>query len=115
MLRRGRLYVSPRSSYLAPKLLERHLEAVIIDQIELPLLRVLAHMERHGIYIDVPYLNQLSQVINRDISRLQIQIFQQVGEQFNLNSPSQLRHILENVLGLHLFRKTANRGCQHQR
>ena len=91
---------------LAPKLLERHLEAVM-NEIELPLLRVLAHMERHGIYIDVPYLNQLSQVINRDISRLQIQIFQQVGEQFNLNSPSQLRHILENVLGLHLFRKTA--------
>ncbi len=91
---------------LAPQLQERHLDNVM-EQIELPLVRVLAHMEHTGIFIDIPYLEQLSQVINRDISKLQLHIFQQVGESFNLNSPIQLRNILENVLGIQLLRKTA--------
>ena len=91
---------------LAPQLQQRHLDGVM-NTIELPLIRVLAHMERTGIYIDVPYLEQLSQQIHKDISKLQMHIFQQVGQEFNLNSPTQLRHILENVLNIHLFRKTA--------
>lgn len=91
---------------LAPQLQQRHLDSVM-NTIELPLIRVLAHMERTGIYIDVPYLEQLSQQIHKDISKLQMHIFQQVGQEFNLNSPTQLRHILENVLNIRLFRKTA--------
>ncbi len=51
-------------------------------------------MERHGIYIDIPFLQRLSVDIKEEIKKLEEDIYALAGETFNLNSPKQLSHIL---------------------
>jgi DNA polymerase-1 len=91
---------------LAPQLEERKLTLLFRD-IELPLLRVLAQMERHGIYVDLPYLQNLSKAISHQIWQLEETIYQMAGETFNLNSPKQLSAILFNKLGIKPPKKIA--------
>lgn len=88
------------------ELQQRNLGKVFFD-IELPLLKVLAHMERHGIFLDVDFLAGLSIDIQAKIKQLQQQIFALAGEEFNLNSPKQLSEILQNKLHINLPKKTA--------
>ncbi len=66
----------------------------LFEEIELPLLRVLADMESEGIKLDVPYLNGLSQTLAADIDRLQQSIYTQAGSEFNIASPKQLGEVL---------------------
>lgn len=79
----------------------------LMDGLELPLMRVLAEMERHGIYVDIPYLSRMSSDINRMISGLEQEIYALAGEEFNLNSPKQLSEILFTKLGIKPPKKTA--------
>ena len=66
----------------------------LYSEIELPLLRVLADMEREGINLDVPYLVGLSHTLTEDIERLQKAIYTQAGSEFNIASPKQLGEVL---------------------
>jgi DNA polymerase-1 len=66
----------------------------LYNEIELPLLRVLADMEREGINLDVPYLEGLSHTLTEDIERLQKAIYTQAGSEFNIASPKQLGEVL---------------------
>ncbi|QDO92971.1 DNA polymerase I [Formosa sediminum] len=66
----------------------------LFDDIEIPLLRVLADMELEGINLDVPFLNELATALNNDIATLQDNIFTAAGEEFNIASPKQLGDIL---------------------
>lgn len=91
---------------LAPKLEERGLTTVLWD-IELPLLPILAEMERHGIFVDVPYLDHLAKDLGHEIHRLEEKIYQMAGEPFNLNSPKQLSEILFTKLGIKPPKKIA--------
>lgn len=91
---------------LADKLTERELTS-ILTSVELPLLRVLADMERKGIYLDVPYLQKMSVEIISMIGALEEEIFALAGKTFNLNSPKQLSDILFNHLGIKPPKKTA--------
>jgi DNA polymerase-1 len=68
--------------------------------VELPLLTILAHMERTGIYVDVAEMNALGQLLNFDLHDLKMKVFSAVGEEFNLNSPKQLSHILYETLAI---------------
>lgn len=70
----------------------------VFETIEMPLLPVLASMERHGIYVDTQVLNTLSHDLTTHIQVLQESIFKEAGEVFNLNSPKQLGHILYEKL-----------------
>lgn len=79
----------------------------LLQEIELPLLVVLAKMERNGIYVDVPYLKSMSQEIALLINELENQIFTMAGKTFNLNSPKQLSEILFNQMGIKPPKKTA--------
>ncbi|MBM3192306.1 MAG: hypothetical protein FJZ63_06635 [Chlamydiae bacterium] len=83
----------------AQELQKRHLTP-IFTTIEMPLLPVLASMERHGMYVDTQELAKLSDYLNTHIHKLQTQIFQETGETFNLNSPKQLGHILYEKMKL---------------
>lgn len=85
---------------------ERKLNRVF-KEIELPLLNVLMEMERTGIFLDVPCLEGVSTFVNKEIHRLEKEIYQLAGEEFNLNSPKQLGEILYNKLGIPAPRKTA--------
>lgn len=72
----------------------------LLDKVELPLVRVLAAMELAGISIDVPYLNEMSNVLQQEATALAQRVFEQAGETFNLASPKQLGPILFDKLKL---------------
>lgn len=91
---------------LAPQIEERGLQSLLY-KLELPLLPILAKMERHGIYVDVSYLNHLSTEIGKDIAKLAETIYEMAGEEFNLNSPKQVSQILFEKMGIKPPKKTA--------
>lgn len=85
-------------------LLEKQLHERKLDKLfhtlELPLMLVLAEMERHGIYIDVPRLQALGADINNVIATLEQEIYKMAGIEFNLNSPLQMKKILFERLAI---------------
>lgn len=74
--------------------------------IELPLTRVLFHMEREGIYLDRNQLALFSTILNEQIKKVAEHIYTLSGEEFNLNSPKQLSDILFNKLNIPPPQKT---------
>ncbi len=66
----------------------------LFDEIELPLMRVLAAMELEGINLDTAFLGKLSKVLDKDIQALEQRIYDIAGEEFNIASPRQLGVIL---------------------
>ncbi|WOD42061.1 DNA polymerase I [Hwangdonia lutea] len=72
----------------------------LFDEIEIPLLRVLAAMELEGINLDKGFLNALSEQLNKDIKDLETKIYTEAGEEFNIASPKQLGVILFEKLKL---------------
>jgi DNA polymerase-1 len=70
------------------------------NEIEVPLLRVLADMELEGIRLDTDFLKSLSSALDNDIRELEHKIYEEAGEQFNIASPKQLGEILFDKLKL---------------
>ncbi len=66
----------------------------LFDEIEVPLLRVLAAMELEGINLDEEFLKKLSVALDKDILQLEQHIYEEAGETFNIASPKQLGDIL---------------------
>ncbi len=66
----------------------------LYEKIEIPLLKVLASMEIEGINLDTKFLNNLSAKTNQKLIRIQKDIFEITGEEFNISSPKQLGEIL---------------------
>ncbi|NPA45881.1 MAG: DNA polymerase I [Chlorobi bacterium] len=66
----------------------------LYHRIEMPLINVLAGMEREGIRIDTEALEKLAADIREDIRKLEERIYEQAGETFNIASPKQLGRIL---------------------
>jgi DNA polymerase-1 len=77
------------------------------DSIELPLVRVLADMERAGVKVNVPFLRELAADMEGQINGLTAEIYSLAGQEFNINSPIQLREVLFDRLGLKSAKKTA--------
>ena len=72
----------------------------IFNDIEIPIINVLADMEKEGINIDSSYLSKLDKEFEIELSKLKGGIFEMSGEEFNLNSPKQLGDILFEKLKL---------------
>ncbi|HWR93620.1 MAG TPA: DNA polymerase I, partial [Flavobacterium sp.] len=70
----------------------------LFEEIEIPLVSVLADMETEGIKLDVDFLKSLSQELDNDIKTLESKIYEIAGEKFNLASPKQLGDILFDKL-----------------
>nr|WP_315219590.1 DNA polymerase I [uncultured Flavobacterium sp.] len=70
----------------------------LFDEIEIPLVSVLADMETEGIRLDVDFLKQMSTEIDVEIKSLEQKIYETAGEKFNLASPKQLGDILFDKL-----------------
>jgi DNA polymerase-1 len=78
----------------------------LYERFELPLVRVLAHMERRGIRIDREFLEQLRTELSKQCDEYVHRIYAHAGEEFNVNSTPQLRVILFEKLGLVPVKKT---------
>jgi len=72
----------------------------LLDQVELPLVRVLRKMERAGSKLDISRLREISARVKAEADALEVEIYQLTGEEFMLGSPKQLEEILFGKLGL---------------
>jgi DNA polymerase-1 len=82
-----------------PQIKKEGLEKVFYD-IEMPLVEVLANMETNGIKLDSKFLNRLSAEAEIDIKQLEADIYKLTGEEFNINSPKQMKEVLFDKLKL---------------
>lgn len=87
------------SSILAPKLEECGLTEVFTD-IELRFVEVLARIEMNGVRVDADKLSELSKEFSLGLKEIEGDIYSEVGHEFNLNSPIQLREVLFEELDL---------------
>ncbi|UTW06027.1 DNA polymerase I [Pseudomonas benzenivorans] len=81
--------------------------AKVLREIEMPLVPVLARIERQGALVDAKLLGEHSQELGDKLVELERQAFAIAGEEFNLASPKQLGVILYEKLGLPIISKTA--------
>ena len=94
---------------LAPVIEEQLKKIDAIDlyrKVEMPLLYVLADMEKKGVLVDTSLLKQMSTELGQLLSLSEVKIFRLAGEKFNINSPKQLQTILFEKLKLPAGKKT---------
>jgi DNA polymerase I len=82
------------------ELLRQEELATLYDTIELPLVPVLVAIERAGVSIDGAALASQSGRIDQELARLAASIYEQAGEEFNINSPKKLSEVLFDRLGM---------------
>jgi len=80
--------------------------ASLYEDVELPLSRVLGHMERAGMLVDSARLAALSEDFAGRIATLEAEVHELAGRAFNIGSPKQLAEVLFNELGLPVVKKT---------
>ncbi len=78
----------------------------LLYHVEMPLVEVLAYMEYEGVKVDKEKLNELGSQFKEIIKKLESEIYEISGEEFNINSPKQLGVILFEKLGLPVIKKT---------
>ena len=78
----------------------------LFDEVDLPLIGVLAEMAFGGITIDVPFLEKMASELSFELDQLTDEIYDLSGEPFNLNSPKQLSQVLFEKLKLPPGKKT---------
>jgi DNA polymerase-1 len=81
--------------------------APVLDDIEMPLMPVLARIERQGALVDANLLGNQSVELGNKMTELEREAFAIAGEEFNLGSPKQLGVILYEKLGMPIISKTA--------
>ena len=86
--------------------LERDALIPVYRDLELPLLRILAGLEIAGVRVDTRALGAQAAVLDRQLDELGRVIYQQAGEEFNINSPKQLGDILFEKLKLPVLKRT---------
>jgi DNA polymerase-1 len=86
--------------------LEERGQSRLYDEVEMPLVEVLAEMEHHGFRIDTEHLGTLSKELDLQLQELIDRIYRLAQSEFNLNSPKQLSEVLFNRLGLKPVKKT---------
>ena len=79
----------------------------LLENVEIPLVHVLAEVEWTGIYIDLPWFRSLKERFRREREAVEKQIYETAGIEFNINSNPQLREILFTRLGLPILKKTS--------
>jgi DNA polymerase-1 len=80
--------------------LEAKQQTKLFNEIEMPLVTILADMEMAGIAIDQDFLAELSAQLDTRLTEIEDEIFEQVGHPFNINSTQQLSTVLFDELGL---------------
>ena len=86
--------------------LKKHEQDDLFASIEIPVARVLAIMEINGIKVQADTLTELQDEFAVELKKMEKQIYDEAGEEFNINSPKQLGHILFEKMGLKPIKKT---------
>ncbi len=81
-------------------------EEDVFQQLELPLVDILVAIECHGMLLDPKHLQKVGKKLEADAARLQQEIWELAGEEFNIGSPKQLQVILFEKLGMAKGRTT---------
>jgi DNA polymerase-1 len=84
---------------LRPEIEEKG-QAALLNEIEMPLIPVLASMEKEGVGVDVDFFEKMSAELEERITRLEEEIYGIAGEPFNVNSTQQLSQVLFDRLEL---------------
>ncbi len=92
--------------HLWPRLQKHASLASVLQDIEIPLIPVLARMEQNGVLIDGELLAMQSKEMSKQILKLEQEAHDAAEQPFNLGSPKQLQQILFDKLGLPVIRKT---------
>lgn len=79
---------------------------VLLNEVELPLIEVLAFMEKEGFKVDSSKLTELGEKFKSEIKNTEKEIYELAEEEFNINSPKQLGKILFEKLDLPIIKKT---------
>jgi len=79
----------------------------IAEEMEFPLVRVLAEMEHTGIRVDTDILDEISSRLASELDEIEQQIYDLAGEEFNINSTQQLGEILFEKMGMPVLEKTS--------
>ena len=82
-------------------------QLALLREMELPLVRVLARMEQHGIGVDRNYLEEMGADMRGDLAELETEIHEQAGTRFNIKSSQQFGKVLFGDLGLPVVKKTS--------
>ncbi len=96
----------PKAFERMNKLIEEHNQVRLLQEIELPLARVLASMEKEGFLVDAKGIENFGTDLQGRIETLVADIYAEVGYEFNLNSPKQLGEALFEKMGLPAKKKT---------
>jgi DNA polymerase-1 len=94
---------------LEPQLRDQSLDKLYQD-LEMPLIEVLAAMEGNGIRLDIPLLKRLSKEMTEQLETIEQAIYSLAGRSFNIASPKQLRQVLFDELKLPPQRRTGIKG-----
>jgi DNA polymerase-1 len=93
------------AGHLAPMLKEGELESVY-RELELPLVPILASIERAGVRVDGRVLSTQGALVDKELNERSTAIFAMAGQEFNINSPKQLGEILFDKLKLPVVKRT---------
>lgn len=89
----------------AQEILEKEIQDNKLDfvykNIELPLIPILAEMQKHGVLLDTSFLKKLSGELHERLEQYEKTIYAHVGHEFNINSPKQLGEILFGEMQVH--------------
>lgn len=99
-------YVCLTAAPILRKKLKEQGMLTLMNEIEMPLTRVLADMERYGVLVKPDELQAYGKALEGRIGELITSIYQQAGCEFNLNSPKQLGEVLFDKMGLQGGKKT---------
>ena len=82
----------------------------VFDEIEMPLMPVLARMERNGVCLDTESLSETGRLFNERMEKLEAEIHELAGHPFTINSPKQVGEVLFDELQLNSKAKKTKRG-----
>ncbi|MCA1021873.1 DNA polymerase I [Halobacillus litoralis] len=78
----------------------------LLMELEMPLAVILGRMEHRGVSVDVSRLEEMGAELEERLNKVEQEVYELAGEEFNLNSPKQLGPILFEKLGLPVIKKT---------
>ncbi|MBQ7241138.1 MAG: DNA polymerase I [Bacilli bacterium] len=105
ILKKAKFIYDTHDEYI--KLLEKEKLIDLFNDVEIPLSKVLAKMELNGIKCDKDILEDMRKELSKDIKKLEGEIHEFAGVEFNISSPKQLGEVLFEKLGLSHAKKTA--------